>query len=104
MATSYKTAGQQAYEQGQELQKIIETAKAICSPQDMEWAKVFQWITDSKSANAVLSFRLTLEAVKQVFGEENMTVDVMNKAIEAGSYIGWRSVMGEAANTVIKRY
>lgn len=104
MATSYKTVGQQAYEQGKELEKIIETAKTICSPQDMEWAKAYQWISEKKSADAVLAFRLTLEAVKQVFGEENLTVEVMNKAIEAGSYIGWRAVMGEAANTVIKRY
>ena len=51
-------------------------------------------ITDESITNGVNAFTLILESVRDVFGEENMTEAVICKAIEAGSYGYWRSIMG----------
>lgn len=55
-------------------------------------------IMDSKLRDAINGFGATIRAVQDVFGEENMTEAVICKAIEAGSFIGYRTIMGEAAN------
>lgn len=47
--------------------------------------------------DALLCFRETLKAVKETFGEEKITETVICQAIEAGSYMGYRSIMGQAA-------
>lgn len=51
-------------------------------------------IMDAKTCDAVSAFRTVINAVQDVFGEENMTEAVIVAAIEAGSYMGWRSIMG----------
>lgn len=51
-------------------------------------------ILDARTCDAVAAFRTVIKAVQDVFGEENMTEAVMVAAIEAGSYMGWRSIMG----------
>lgn len=51
-------------------------------------------IDDKATRMGVLAFREILQSTVDVFGMENMTEDVMCKAIEAGSYGMWRSVMG----------
>lgn len=51
-------------------------------------------ITDESITNGVNAFTLMLEAVRDTYGEECMTETVICKAIEAGSYGYWRSVMG----------
>ena len=62
-----------------------------------------QYIDDREIRNAVAAFNATLNIVQSIFGEENMTEIVMCKAIEAGSYIAYRSIMGETAQPA-KRY
>lgn len=57
---------------------------------------LMRYISDSDMRNAVACFNSTLTITKEVFGEENMTETVMCKAIEAGSYIAYRAIMGEA--------
>ena len=54
------------------------------------------YISDTNLKNAVASFNATLNMVKNTFGLEAMTEAVICKAIEAGSYIGYRAIMGEA--------
>lgn len=86
-----------------QLEKAIETAYGLMRTDVFEWARTASVWGDRKNTDAVLTFRLTLEAVKQVFGENNMTENVIIKAIEAGSFIGYRSIMGEAAQAA-RRY
>ena len=54
-------------------------------------------INDRSTKDAVMAFANVLRIVKDIFGEERMSENVMQQAIEAGSYIGYRSIMGEAA-------
>lgn len=61
------------------------------------------YIDDRDLKNAVACFNATLNMVKNTFGEENMTEAVICKAIEAGSYLGYRAIMGEAVSNG-KRY
>lgn len=77
------------------------------------WASILQaqvtnakleFIDDQRTRDAIACFNATINMVKETFGEENMTETVMCKAIEAGSYIGYRVIMGEAAQTAGKRY
>jgi len=57
---------------------------------------LMRYISDSDLKNAVACFNSTLTITQEVFGEENMTEAVICKAIEAGSYIAYRAIMGEA--------
>lgn len=54
-------------------------------------------IENREIRDAALCFIETLKAVKEVFGEEKMTTEVICQAIEAGSYMGYRTIMGQAA-------
>lgn len=54
-------------------------------------------IENREIRDAALCFRETLKAVKEVFGEDNLTEMVMCQAIEAGSYMGYRTIMGQAS-------
>lgn len=56
-----------------------------------EGEKVF---VSDETANAIGAYKGILQATQEVFGEENMTVEVMRAACEAGSYIAWRTIMG----------
>lgn len=51
-------------------------------------------ITDKTIKDAVIAYRTILEITQNVFGENMMTADVIVSAINAASYIGWRSIMG----------
>lgn len=64
---------------------------------------LMRYISDTDLKNAVACFNSTLTITQDVFGEENMTEAVICKAIEAGSYIAYRAIMGEAQQPV-KRY
>lgn len=57
---------------------------------------LMRYISDPDLKNAVACFNSTLTITQEVFGEENMTEAVICKAIEAGSYIAYRAIMGEA--------
>ena len=56
---------------------------------------------DCKTLNAIIAYKNILAATKEIFGEENMTEEVMVKAIEAGSYGAWRSIMGGKDDYVV---
>lgn len=58
---------------------------------------LMRYISDHDLKDAVACFNSTLTITKEVFGEEKMTEAVICKAIEAGSYIAYRAIMGEAA-------
>jgi hypothetical protein len=62
-----------------------------------------RYIDDRDIRNAVAAFNTTLNITKDIFGEDKMTEAVICKAIEAGSYIAYRAIMGEAS-TPGKRY
>ena len=51
-------------------------------------------VEDPRTKDAILAYQQMLTITQSIFGEENMTEAVMVKAIEAGSYGFWRSVMG----------
>lgn len=57
---------------------------------------LMRYISDTDLKNAVACFNSTLTITQDVFGEKNMTEAVICKAIEAGSYIAYRAIMGEA--------
>lgn len=59
-----------------------------------------EYIEDSKVRDAVNMYQLMLKATKETFGDENMTENVIIKAIEAGSFGAWRSIMGAKNETV----
>ena len=50
-------------------------------------------IEDKQIAESVKAYKTVLEATKEVFGEK-CTETVITSAIEAGSYIAWRGIMG----------
>lgn len=56
-------------------------------------------ISERKTTDALIAYRIVLQNTKEIFGEEKLTENVMMKAIEAASYIGYRSIMGEAAQS-----
>jgi hypothetical protein len=60
-------------------------------------------ITDQAIINSVNAFDRILEIVIDRFGEQNMSDAVMCKAIEAGSYCAWRSIMGPKTEGEAKR-
>jgi hypothetical protein len=60
---------------------------------------LMRYISDTDLKNAVACYNSTLTITKEVFVEENMTEAVICKAIEAGSYIAYRAIMGEAATS-----
>ena len=67
-----------------ELQDLKSQTAGICDAK----------INSAETKDAVAAYTATLRATKEIFGEESMTESVMMKAIEAGSYMAWRSIMG----------
>ena len=55
-------------------------------------------IEDRDTKDAAMAYAFTLKATQDIFGEENMTENVMIAAINAGSYMAWRSIMGPKEN------
>lgn len=53
-------------------------------------------------ADAAIAYRMVLETTKNVFGDD-CTQDVICKAIEAGSYVAWRGIMGPKQEGVTRR-
>lgn len=62
-----------------------------------------EYISNRDLVDAVACFANTLKVTQGIFGPEAMTESVICKAIEAGSYIAYRAIMGEAS-TPGKRY
>lgn len=63
----------------------------------------YKTIKDADLRDSVLAYGNMLQATKNIFGEENMTENVMIAAIQAASYTAYRNVMGPAASSV-KRF
>lgn len=55
-------------------------------------------IKNDETMDAVNAYAAVLRATVKELGAENMTETVMGKAIEAGSYIAWRGIMGLKSN------
>jgi len=51
-------------------------------------------IANPETKDAVMAYAATLRATKEIFGAEAMTADVIIAAVNAGSYMAWRSIMG----------
>ena len=85
---------------GETLNRAASLAKEL---EKQTGGAIMQYIDDRDIRNALAGFNSALSAVKNAFGEEKMTEAVICKAIEAGSYIAYRTIMGEAA-TPAKRY
>ena len=80
---------------GTELDKVEEAVRRVrlyTNPEVVD-------IRDINTRDAVMAFANVLRIVKDIFGEERMSENIMLQAIEAGSYIGYRTIMGEAAQT-----
>ena len=86
-------------ELGESLVKAAELARKL---ELLSEGTNISYIDDRDIRNAVAAFNSTLGITKNIFGEENMTEAVICKAIEAGSYIAYRSISGEAPQG--KRY
>ena len=86
-------------ELGESLVKAAELARKL---ELLSEGTNISYIDDRDIRNAVAAFNSTLGITRNIFGEENMTEAVMCKAIEAGSYIAYRSIAGEAQQG--KRY
>ena len=82
---------------------LIEATKLTNALKEQMITGKIQYIDDREIKNAVNAFTATINNVRQIFGEENMTEAVMCKAIEAGSYIAYRAIMGEEKQP-LKRY
>jgi sulfite reductase alpha subunit-like flavoprotein len=82
---------------GTELGQAMKEAAALANELKARKSDaLMRYISDSDLKNAVACFNSTLTITQEVFGEENMTEAVICKAIEAGSYIAYRAIMGEA--------
>lgn len=68
-----------------------------------EKATAERTISDPTLVDSVNAFTRMLESVRDTFGEEHMTENVICAAIEAGSYGYWRSVMGPKTEGEAKR-
>lgn len=84
---------------GESLVKAAELARKL---ELLSEGTNISYIDDRDIRNAVAAFNSTLGITKNIFGEENMTEAVICKAIEAGSYIAYRSIAIEAPQG--KRY
>ena len=51
-------------------------------------------LMDKDLKDAVTAYRAVLQATVDVFGVDKLTSEVMAGAINAGSYIAWRGIMG----------
>lgn len=56
----------------------------------------YEFIGDHDLRNAVMAYRLVLQATQDVLGDRVLQDDVAVEAIKAGSYIAWRGIMGQA--------
>ena len=61
-------------------------------------------VHDQKTQDAINAFRQVLQAAKDILGEDVIKIPEVACALLAeGGYMGWRSIMGEAANTAPTR-
>lgn len=83
-----------------ELSDKIEAAKDTCDElrTQMNGARNVK-INNPETRDAVMAFAATLNATKEIFGAEAMSGDVIVAAINAGSYMAWRSIMGPKDST-----
>ena len=61
---------------------------------ELDIYEALMYIKDSQTKDGVLAYAEVLAATREIFGEENLTENVMIAAIQAGSYLGWRGIMG----------
>lgn len=90
----------------EKLNKAVNDAEVMQANVDKMQELIAQgYIMDGRTRDAVAAFRTMLASVQDVFGEVNMTEAVMVAAIEAGSYMCWRSIMGpkEELPTIIPK-
>ena len=79
----------------QELDKAVADARAQLSDLKQQTAGIKDAkINNAETRDAVMAYAAVLNATKEIFGNENLTVEVMTAAINAGSYIAWRGIMG----------
>jgi hypothetical protein len=57
-------------------------------------------INSPETRDAVMAYAATLNATREIFGADSITPEVMVAAINAGSYIAWRGIMGPKNNDV----
>ena len=91
-AEQNKFAVQQLTSELNRLTKVAETEKHDLKMQ-IEGVEGIK-INDKATKDAVMAYAASLKATKEVFGEDAMTSDVIVAAINAGSYMAWRSIMG----------
>lgn len=90
---------------GEDLGCTIKQARLLADELKTKNAdQLMRYIRDEKTRDAVAAFNATLTVTQDVFGKENMTESVICKAIEAGSYVAYRAIMGEATPVPVKRY
>lgn len=70
----------------------VETAKQDVSKAVEKYKQ--NVIEDRSMKDALVMYTHMLQITKDVFGDENLTENVMMQAIEAGSYAIWRGIMG----------
>lgn len=51
-------------------------------------------ISDNLTRDGVMAYAAVLAATREIFGVKGLTENVMIAAIQAGSDIGWRGIMG----------
>ena len=107
---SFARSLSQAESMNGRLKGSINAAQGVCNDVD-ERMKELGVAADEISVkdplvrDAINAYTLVLMRTKQVFGDDNMTESVMEKAIEAASYGMWSSIMGpkEADNQPQKK-
>ena len=73
----------------------IKYAESVCAAKDVEIRAIQAgFINDNALKDAVAAYRAVLQSTVEVFGADKLTSEVMAEAINAGSYIAWRGIMG----------
>ena len=78
-----------------ELLKAVDSARAQLEELKVQTAGIKNAkINNPETRDAVMAYATVLNATKDIFGDENLEPEVMIAAINAGSYIAWRGIMG----------
>ena len=90
---------------GEDLGSAMTEAANLCDAlRKQHGVCVDDYIHNEANRDAVRVFNSTLHIVQNTFGADKMTDEVIKKAIEAGSYMAYRSIMGEAVPPSNRRY
>jgi len=78
-----------------ELLKAVDSARAQLEDLKRQTSGIKDAkINSPETRDAVMAYATVLNATKEIFGENGLEPDVMIAAINAGSYIAWRGIMG----------